>query len=195
MTRFHEAFIFLSPGADPARRTVRESELSRTVFVPVPDADAAATVAAELQADGLDLVELYGGLGPTAAAAVLQATGEQVPVGVMSVEDDGTARNRAIIFYAPGADPTKDRQVHEHAGGRMTIVAVPDPAVVPAVATGLADEGAERIEICGGLGAIPTAAAIAAIGDRARVSGIMFGFESLPGVADYRARFEAAVAA
>jgi hypothetical protein len=40
----------------------------------------------------------------------------------------------------------------------------------------------------------PTAAAIDAVGDRARVGAVMFGFESLPGVASYRARFEEAVA-
>jgi Family of unknown function (DUF6506) len=195
VTQFQEAFIFLADGTDPADRTYRQTALSRTALVPVPDAETAAAVAAELHHDGLDLVELYGGFGPTAAAAVLTATGGQVPVGVVGVEEDTPVRNRAVIFLAPGADPAKDRHVFEHAGGRLTIAAVPSAEAVPAAAEQLVREGVERLEICGGLGAGPTAAAIEAVGDRAGVGAVMFGFESLPGVASYRARFEEAVAA
>jgi Family of unknown function (DUF6506) len=193
MTQFKEALIFLADGTDPADRTYRETALTRTALVPVPDAETAAAVAAELQHDGLDLVELYGGFGPTAAAAVLAATGGQVPVGVVGVEEDTPARERAVIFAGVGADPAKDRYVFEHAGGRITIVVVPAPEAVPAVADQLVREGVERLDICGGLGAGTAAAAIEAVGDRARVGAVMFGFESLPGAASYRARFEEAV--
>jgi hypothetical protein len=194
MTQFREAFIFLAEGTDPADRAYRETALTRTALVPVPDAETAAAVAAELRDEGLDLVELYGGFGPKAAAAVLAATGGEVPVGVVGVEEDTPVRKRAVIFQAPDAHPAKDRYVFEHAGGRITIVAVPAAEAVPAAAEQLVREGIERLEICGGLGAVPAAAAIEAVGDRARVGAVMFGFESLPGVASYRARFEAAVA-
>jgi Family of unknown function (DUF6506) len=196
MADFNEAFIFLAEGADPAARTVRETEFTHTEIVPVPDAETAAAIAAEMHADrGLDLVELYGGFGATAAAAVIEATGGEVPVGLAGAEEDAGVRDRAAIFAAWGADPAKDRHVHEYNGGRITFVAVSSPEQVPAVAGELVDTGAERIEICGGLGTLPSAATIEAVGDRTTVRSIMFGFESLPSVAGYRARFEEAVAA
>jgi hypothetical protein len=194
VTRFNEAFIILAGGADQSEPTYREGELSRTALVPVPDAERAAAVAAELSRDGLDLIELYGGFGPTAAAAVFDATGGQVPVGVVGVEEAAPVRERAVIFEAPNADPRTDRYVFEHAGGRITIVAAPSAESVPAVAEQLVREGVERVDLCGGLGALPAAATIAAVGDRAKVGAVMFGFESLPGAASYRARFEAAAA-
>lgn len=72
----------------------------------------------------------------------------------------------------------------------MTIAGVTGPDAVPATAVELVDQGVERIEICGGLGALPAAAAIAALDGRAPVAAVAFGFESLPGAAAYRARFE-----
>lgn len=192
MARFHEAFIFLAEGADPAQRGAREGALARTEFIPVPDTDTAAATAAELAASGLDLIELHG-LGPSAAAKVVKATDGQVPVGVVGVEDGHTLRNRAVIFESAGADPLRDRYVLEHGGGRMTIVAVPDRALAPEVAQALAGEGVEHIAMCGGMGVVPTAAVVAAVGVRVRVVAIQFGFESLPSVAAYRARFEQAL--
>lgn len=193
MTRFHEAFIFLATGADPAQRGERQGPLARTEFIPVPDVATAATVAAQLQAGGLDLIELYGGLGPTAAAYVFQATGGQVPVGVVGVEGDHTVRDRAVIFESPGADPATDRYVLQHHGGRMTIVPVPDRTMAPEVAEMLVAEGTQHLTMCGGMGVEPTAAVQAAVGDRVPVAVAQFGFESLPGVAAYRARYEKAL--
>lgn len=194
MPRFHEAFIFLADGSDPVQRGAQEDALVRREFVPVPDAATAAAVAAELQAGGLDNIELYGGLGPIAATRVLEATGGgQVPVGLVGLEEARPVRNRAIIFEAPGADPATGRYVLDHAGGRMTIVAVPDPSAAPAAARELVDAGAERIEMCGGMGTVPTAAVIEAVGDRATVAAVLFGFESMPAVAAYRTRFEQAL--
>lgn len=194
MSQFNEAFIVRAEGADPAQRKARESELVRTTFVPVPDAAAAARVAGELLAGGLDLIELYGGLGPMDAAAVIEAADGIVPVGLVSVEEEQAVVQRAAIFMAIDADPAADRYVFEHDGGRMTLVAVPEPAAVPATAVRLVDEGAERIEICGGLGPLPAAAATEAINARVPVSAVMFGFESLPAIAAYRTRFEHALA-
>lgn len=193
MALFNEAFLFLAEGADPTDRGVRENALARTLFIPTSDAATAASTAAALQADGLDLLELYG-LGPTAAAEVLAATHGQVPVGLVGIEDREAVHNRAVITPAPDADPATDWYVHESRSGRMIIVSVPDPDTVPATAVALVDEGVERIDLCGGLGPVPAAAAIEAVGDRASVGAVMFGFESLPGVADYRVRFENALA-
>ena len=194
MRRFEEAFIFLAEGGDPAKRTVRESELVRTVHVPVPDPPAAAAVATELRAGGLDLIELYGGLGPREAAAVIDAAGGEVPVGLVGVEAHEVPRNRAVIFMGIGADPARDRYVHEHGDGRTTLVGIPDPDAAPAQAAALVNEGVEHIEICGGLGPLVAAAVMDEVGGRASVASVMFGFESLPAVAAYRRRFEEALA-
>lgn len=58
MAIFSEAFIFLAEGADPSDRGMREHELARTAFVPVPDRSTAVGVARDLAAEGLDLLEL-----------------------------------------------------------------------------------------------------------------------------------------
>lgn len=193
MPRFNEAFLFLARGGDLAERGVRENELARTVYIPAPDTDTAAVTAAELLPDGLDLIELYG-LGPPAAAKVLAATRGEVPVGLVGLEDHEVVRHRAVITPAPGADPAIDRYVHQGLGSQVTIVSVPDPAAVPATAGALVTEGVDRIDLCGGLGPVPAAAAIEAVGDRVPVGVVMFGFESLAAVADYRVRFERALA-
>jgi hypothetical protein len=189
---FHEAFIFQADGSELAEWGVRENDLVRTDFVPVPDADAAARAAAELVTGGLDLLELYG-FGPVAAAKALDVTRGEVPVGLVGVEDRQVVRSRAVISPSPGADPAVDRYVHEGRGGRMTVVSVPGPQAVPATAVELVEEGVERIDMCGGLGPVPAAAAIEAVGERVCIGAVMFGFESLPGVAAYRARFEQAM--
>jgi Family of unknown function (DUF6506) len=194
MTQFKETVIVLAEGADPGDRTFRETALTRTAFVPVPDAETAAAVAAELADDGLDLIELYGGFGPRAATAVLAATGGRVPVGVVGMEEDTAVRERGVIYGGLDADPAKDRYVFEHAGGRITIVLVPGPDAVPAAAEQLVRAGVARLETCGGLGTASAVAAMDAVGDRARVGAVAFGFESLPGAASYRARFEETIA-
>ncbi|MEU3272804.1 DUF6506 family protein [Saccharomonospora sp. NPDC006951] len=188
-------FMYLVPGANPTtQRLVREDELTHITLVPVPSAEAAGAVAAELLAsEGIDLIELYGGLGPKAAAKVLAATGDgAVPVGLIGVEYSAPEGNIATVFAAAGADPATDRWVFEHEAGRVSVVAVPSPAEAASAAEKLVAEGADRIEVCGGMGAAPATEVMAAIGDRVPVSAVLYGFESLPAVAAYRARFEAA---
>jgi hypothetical protein len=79
------AFLYLEPGSDPTvDRTVEADETTQTTFVAVPDVDAAVAAARELAADGVRLIELYGGLGPEAAARIIEATEQQIPVGLVS---------------------------------------------------------------------------------------------------------------
>lgn len=66
--RFSAAFLLLAENADLAAGMVRKDERVRTAFVPVSDVDSAVDVAANLLAHGLDLLELYGGFGPTLSA-------------------------------------------------------------------------------------------------------------------------------
>jgi hypothetical protein len=195
--KFEVAFIHLAPGADPATdRSVKESALDRTTFVAVPDVAAAVRVAAELVDGGVELIELYAGLRMPAAAAVIEAVDGRVPVGVVGYDDPrvATVRSTAVIYHVADADPAVDRVVSEHGGKRTTFVAIPDDDAIARVASDLVDEGAEQIELCGGLGPVPAARVIEAIGGRVPVGAILFGVESVTGTADYKARFEARVA-
>ena len=95
----------------------------------------------------------------------------------------------AVILEAEGTDPSTDRFVAAHGGHTTTIVLVGDPSTLPAVARDLVAGGADAIELCGGFGPVPQAAVRAAVGDRADVGAVAFGFESLEGVAAYKAAF------
>ncbi|OCF83708.1 DUF6506 family protein [Nocardia brasiliensis] len=79
------AFIYLSPEADPETdRVTRRDGMLTTVFAAARSAAQAADIAATLAAEpeGLHLIELYGGIGPDWAAAVLDRVGGRVPVGL-----------------------------------------------------------------------------------------------------------------
>jgi len=183
MAHFHELLLYLTPDAKPADRLVRANELSHTTIAWVPDVATAIEVVQSF--DRLDLVELYGGFGPAAAAAVLEVTGRgEIPVGMVGTEYATPPTKVVAIFEAPGSDPKVDRWTT----GGATMVAAPTAAAAAAAAAELVAEGAERVEVCGGMPADAAAAVQAAV--NVPVSRILFGFESLPTVAAYRARFE-----
>jgi hypothetical protein len=96
--------------------------------------------------------------------------------------------NNVIVYEVEGADPAVDRIVTEHAGSRTTLVAS-DQSTIVAAAAHAVDQGAEQIELCGGLGPVWHAKVNKAVGDRVPVGAVMYGFESLTGIADYKARF------
>jgi len=96
--------------------------------------------------------------------------------------------HNVIISVKEGADPAAGRVVTEHDGNR-TIVVTSDPASIVATAVEAVDEGAGRIELCGALGPRWQAKVIEAVGHQVQVGAVMFGFESITGVADYKARF------
>jgi hypothetical protein len=98
-----------------------------------------------------------------------------------------------IIYEAAGADPASDRLTTRHGDQTTTIVATDDgtPEAVAGLAAALVDDGADVVELCGGMGPVPLAATLAAVGDRATVGTVMFGFESLTSVAAYKAGFAA----
>lgn len=172
---FRNLFLVLVRDADPADRVVHADDLSTTTIVPVPSVDAAVFVVTKFGA--VDLIELYGGLGFDAAAAVL-AVAPGVPVGFPGPALPPVAS--AVLFE----DPEGGRWTF----GDTTVVAVRSVAEAPAVAAALVAAGAERVELCGGMGPVP-AAAVAAVVD-VPVTTVLFGFESLPPAAAYRARFE-----
>ena len=53
-------------------------------IVAVPDVDHACTVAKELQASGVDCIELCGAFGKSGAEAVIAATEKKIPVGYIT---------------------------------------------------------------------------------------------------------------
>lgn len=71
----------------------------------------------------------------------------------------------------------------EKGGLTTTIVAVPDRESAAAVAVELVNNGAQLIEICGGLGSTITAKVIEAVGGRVPVGGVTYGGESIHGLA------------
>lgn len=98
-----------------------------------------------------------------------------------------------IIYEASGADPATDRIVTRRGEHVTTVVATGDGEAesVAALAARFVDEGADVIELCGGMGPVPQAATLAAVGDRATVGAVMYGFESLESVAAYKVGFPA----
>jgi hypothetical protein len=76
-------FIYLGLGSEePAvdRAVIHRGGLTTTI-VAVPDRESAVQVAIELVKGGAKSIELCGAFGPTTTAQVLQAVGNQVPVG------------------------------------------------------------------------------------------------------------------
>jgi hypothetical protein len=96
--------------------------------------------------------------------------------------------DRVIIYEKAGADPATDRIVTERAGSRTTLLAS-DPSKIVAAAVQAVDSGADQVELCGGLGPVWHAKVLDAVGDRVPVGAVMYGFESLTSVADYKARY------
>ncbi|MEV1002098.1 DUF6506 family protein [Nonomuraea sp. NPDC050202] len=100
-------------------------------------------------------------------------------------------KNRVIIYEEAGADPQADVLSVENHHGRTRVRAVAEPAQLVQLVTELTGKGVDRIELCGGFGAVWHARARQAAGGQAEVGAIYYGFESLPGVASYKERFEA----
>lgn len=97
--------------------------------------------------------------------------------------------HNVIIYERPGADSVADRIVTERGGRRTTLVAS-DPSDIVANAIDAVEHGAaDQVELCGGLGPRWHAKVREAVGDRVPVGAVMYGFESLTSVADYKARY------
>jgi hypothetical protein len=175
--------IYEREGADfLADRIVTEYEGSRSSVV-AADPSAIVTAAVDAVDHGADQIELCGGLGRLWHAKVLEAVGDRVPVGAVTYAFEsltGVAdykarwgkefQREAFIYIQPGADPTVDRAETETEDARTYLVAVPDAAAAPAVATQLVDEdGVQLIELYGGFQPGDTARVIEAIDARAPV--------------------------
>lgn len=85
-----QAFILLEPGAaGMADRFVMVPVALPTTMIPVPDEGTAAVVAAELAAEGVQLIELYGGFSTAGIGKILGAVAGRAAVGAGSLAIDG----------------------------------------------------------------------------------------------------------
>lgn len=83
------AFIVFGWDYDPNSHTkIMESETLKTRVVGVDSLERAEAVAVELVADGVQLIELCGWFGPKGAARIIDAVGDQVPVGFVTHGSD-----------------------------------------------------------------------------------------------------------
>lgn len=90
------ATLLLWEDADPqSNRIVRETQNERLTIVFVPTVEAAASIAAELAAQGTELIELCGGFGINAAAVVSEAVNGRAAVGAVSFGIDSITQAAA----------------------------------------------------------------------------------------------------
>lgn len=97
--------------------------------------------------------------------------------------------NKAIIYEGYGALPNATKFVRESESGRLTIMAIGNPSESLPTAISLVNEGVELIEFCGYIPLIWKVKVAQAIGNRARVSTVTFGIESVVLAATYNQSF------
>lgn len=172
-----DAVIFNDPLADPVTdRFSAGANSDQTVFVPAGDPDSAARAANVLvEEDGVQRIEVCGALGSQAAAAVLRATVDPIPVGVCTfgIESlnraaafdqkigEGNQVSVAVLYVSRGADPDVDRVVTERGMVRMLFVPIADESAAAGVASRLVDkDGVDLVELYRGIGIGATAEVI-----------------------------------
>ncbi|TMQ94559.1 hypothetical protein ETD83_23880 [Actinomadura soli] len=101
------------------------------------------------------------------------------------------SEDRVIIYEETGGDPETDVMTIHNGSGRTRVRAVGKQEQMVELISRLVGEGVTQIELCGAFGAVWHAAAGRAAGGKVPVGAIYYGFESLTGVASYKARFEA----
>lgn len=77
------AYIYLSPGFDPPKRTEVSSEKTRVVLIGIEMSkkEQSVKIAKELYKEGVQMIELCGGFGPIWITKILEATQHAIPVG------------------------------------------------------------------------------------------------------------------
>ena len=191
--RIDKAIIYEARGADPGKdRFVRESPSGRMVIVIAGDAAEIPDIARELADQGVQLIELCGGLSPVwrprvAAAAAHGVRVSSITFGIESLQA-AAAYNAAFlerrppmeaaIFLEAGADPHRDRFAREFPPQNTTFVPVPDEATGAKVAADLAGAGYGLIELYGGFSTAGAASVIEAVEGRAPVGIGSFGLDA-----------------
>ncbi len=78
------AFIFLSPGFSPEKNTVRSSSSTCefiAVGIDIKEKEKSLSVAQSLYEEGVQMIELCGGLGPLWIAKISEHLQYRIPIG------------------------------------------------------------------------------------------------------------------
>jgi Family of unknown function (DUF6506) len=89
------------------------------------------------------------------------------------------------------ADAAGNRLEFGSTSETTTILAAPDEAAAAQIAGRLVDEGVEEIQLCGATGPMWAAEVMQAVEGKARVGTVLYGFESMTSIAEFKDRFEA----
>ena len=95
-------------------------------------------------------------------------------------------KNKALIYVDKESEP----MVIEHGDSQIGIAAASEPPAAPKVANQLVQEGAELIELCGGISTGWLAEVSTAVPTNIPIGLVTYPFESLDTIAEYKARFE-----
>ncbi|MGW5616399.1 DUF6506 family protein [Streptomyces sp. NPDC003877] len=94
----HWAFIYTADGsASGGEVNIVDSGACRTVFVGVAKPEEGVEVARRMVAEGVQLIELCGGLGPVWAGRIIEAIDGAVPVGVVGYGPEAVDQVHAIF--------------------------------------------------------------------------------------------------
>ena len=97
------AFIFEAPETNPqVDRMVIERGGMRTTIVGVPEPSVLPQVAAQLVAEGVQLIELCGAIEPIWVGKIAEVTGGTIPLGTVGYAGGETIARLADIFSAGG---------------------------------------------------------------------------------------------
>lgn len=195
MNDITDAFLFQVRDARAASQHVFHHNGSATLLAWVSSEDEAVVAARDAADRGAGLVELYRGFDLASVAAVIEAVGDRIPVGVAvyahGAAPAGPIDTSVTIYEDPAADPHLDRAVQQHAdGSRTVVVGAAGPVAAAAVAEELVADGATLIEICGGTPLRTASHVQRALDGTAALSVVTWPFDSIEAAAAYKASFE-----
>lgn len=108
----HWAFLFLSPGYRASDHTVHfDSGETKVTLIGLDPADIeeSITIAKNLLADGVQVIELCGGFGPQWVAKIKTATEGKIPVGTVMYGPEDRAPMLEIMRGAKVIFPEEQR--------------------------------------------------------------------------------------
>lgn len=194
MKRIDKALIYEAEHADAQRdRIIRESSGGRLTIIAMGASSDVIEVARELAAQGVELIELCGGISPSWRPRVEAVVGDGVKVssvafGIESLPAaaafneaylKGTPPKAAFIILEPGADAAHDRFVQAFPPLETTFVPVPDEATGAEVAVELVAAGYGLVELYGGFSSAGAGRIIEVVEGRAPVGVGGFALDQL----------------
>jgi len=184
------AYQFCYPGTDSKKhRAMIETPNLSLKIVGAKDFDDAANVAKSHVEDNIQIIELCGGHGPTGGMRVIEAVGGKIPVGLALYWTEQMEKFRplmsvamlkaAYLFVCPGTDSKKHRVTIETPNLSLKIVGAKDFDDAANVAKSLAEDGTQLIEVGRGHGPVGAARVIEAVGGKALVGPVFYGWEEM----------------